>query len=156
MAMCVAGVALADVTPDTPIWFTQPIFDDDTYEENTVVSGDVCNGQNTVQKVVLDNSTYYMVIHPEYFGGSNHDDSYNAHAVLTINSLFVYNPSTSGFEPCYDGEIATVPAAYTQDPASDYPYLQFIVVLKHTDLDTGTETSVSWLPAYLDLSEFDY
>jgi hypothetical protein len=141
-------------TYTTPIWFKDA---DLVYEEDDVIGGWTIDGENTVQKLFHSDidDTYYLIIHPEYFGSINHDAEDGADAMVTIVDLLVYDPAQDAYAPCLTGNLITVPDSYVQYNGDKQPYLEFIVDLHYIDFCNDTQTHLAWKPAYLSIGVYD-
>jgi hypothetical protein len=136
---------------DTPIWFKDPDFID---EEDDVIDGYTLDGENTIQKVFYSNHdrAYYMIIHPEYFGSTSHDDPDGADAMLTIVGLAVSVRPGGGYIPCLTGNLVTVPSKYVQENDDKEPYLDCIVELMYINFDSDTVNPLTWKQAFLNIN----
>jgi hypothetical protein len=112
-------------------------------------------GCNTIQKVFYNgqDDTYYMIIHPQYFGSSDYDNPNGATSMLTIVDLLV-DSGGGAYVPCLTGNLVTVPEAYVRPNTVGYPYLAFIVDYVYIDFDFDTKTYDTWKPTYLNLGLF--
>jgi hypothetical protein len=139
---------------DTPIWFEDIDFQVEEYRD--VFDSNVIDGENTVQKVFHNtvDDTYYMIIHPEYFGSINHDEPEGATAMVTIVDLLVAT-DTGNYVPCLTGNLIIVPESYVKINHYGDEYLDFIVTLRYFNFCADTNTTVNWKPAYLNLGVYD-
>jgi hypothetical protein len=153
--MAVSAYAASDgvgVPTNTQLWYADTsLFDQYTQTLDIknnlglIVSTEFDLGVNTIQRFVLDGSTYILATHPQYFALSkDYDDQANAQYIMEIRTILVLNPATGRYEECYADGFAEIPAAYALPSQANPSYFQCIIYSSILNVSTGEIFDADW------------
>jgi hypothetical protein len=139
---------------DEELWFADNTFST-TFEQSldiiispdvdpTLVSFDL--GINTIEIISYASNTYYLTLHPQYFGPVKppYDDQYNAQYAMELQGMFVLNPSTNRYEDFFFGGFPKFPASYLLGNATAGYYAQCMVYSSIEEIATGKTFDADW------------
>jgi hypothetical protein len=157
--MAVSAYAASDgvgVAPLTQLWYTNTSFSDEYPQEldiknssGLIVPTEFELGNNTIQKFVLDGSTYVLATHPQYFGLGSYDDESTAQYIMEIRNILVWDGYK--YVDCFTDGFAEIPAAYALPSQANPLYFRCLVYSSILNVATGEIFDADWngTPVYL-------
>ena len=146
------GVYIPD--PDyEELWWSDNTFNtsfdqtlDITSPDGVVTATSFDLGINTIEIISYAGGTYYLTLHPQFFGPvwPPYDDQKYAQYAMQIQGLLVLNPSTGNYEDFFFGGFPKFPASYLlRNPGGAY-YAQCKITSSIENVRSGDIISADW------------
>jgi hypothetical protein len=119
----------------------------DIVDNGTVVSTDFQLGVNTIEIIAFENDTYYLTLHPEYFGPEDnpYDDQNTAQYAMQLQRLYVMNPVTGQYVDSFFDGFPKFPREYVLGNSTDgYYYAKCLVFSSIEKISTGDVFDANW------------
>jgi hypothetical protein len=103
-------------------------------------------GINTIEIIFYAGGSYYLTLHPQYFGPTDkpYDDQYNAQYHMELQGLLVWDASGDRYENCFYEGFPKFPGTYLLENENGERYAQCIVTSSIESDRTGELTAANW------------